>query len=430
MSGLQLTCLPAVAAVRDGRPVEALRGANERALLVYLAVEGDRAHPRGCLAGLLWPEAPEATARRNLNQALLTLRAALGEAAAPSPALLVTRDTLAWNPAAPASVDVGTIVAHLDAAEAHGHAGPAGVASCPLARGACGRRRRRPGPVPGGVRRAVQRAVRGVGGAQAGGAPAPGGGGPGELAAAYLERGVPPASPGTPGGSWSWTAGGGGPPAPDAGPLRPGRPRRRPGPVPACRRLLAAELGAEPAPETAALAERCAPAQRAPPGRGRRRGAPGARPAPARPAAARGPGGALRPPGGDGAPARSPVGPAPRAGAPGPGAPGPGAQPAGAPDGAGGAGAGAGGGRRAPDRDAPAHPHRPRRGGQDPPGPGLAGRCAGWAPGGREVARDCGPGSALYPDGVWLVDGRPGRPGPGAPGGGAASGCRRRPGGP
>ena len=85
MSGLRITCLPAVAVERDGRPVAALRGATERALLVYLAVEGDRAHPRGALAGLLWPEAPEATARRNLSQTLLTLRAALGEAAAPAP---------------------------------------------------------------------------------------------------------------------------------------------------------------------------------------------------------------------------------------------------------------------------------------------------------------------------------------------------------
>ena len=206
MSGLQLTCLPAVAAVRDGRPVEALRGANERALLVYLAVEGDRAHPRGVLAGLLWPEAPEATARRNLNQALLTLRAALGEAAAPSPALLVTRDTLAWNPAAPASVDVGTIVAHLDAAEAHGHAGPAGVASCPACLGRLRRRRRLTGArswgsSPGRPASCSRSGRRSSGRGSGAGWRGPWRSWPRPTSSGEFRR----PRPGTPGGSWSWS---------------------------------------------------------------------------------------------------------------------------------------------------------------------------------------------------------------------------------
>ena len=45
-------------------------------LLAYLWLEGPT--PRGRLAGLLWPEAPEARARGNLRQRLAVLRQATG----------------------------------------------------------------------------------------------------------------------------------------------------------------------------------------------------------------------------------------------------------------------------------------------------------------------------------------------------------------
>src|SRR5262245_54393518 len=79
MASLRLACLPAVQVVRDGRPVTTFRSVSERALLVYLAVEGQRPHDRAALAGLLWPDAPEPVARRNLNQTLFNLRGALGD---------------------------------------------------------------------------------------------------------------------------------------------------------------------------------------------------------------------------------------------------------------------------------------------------------------------------------------------------------------
>ena len=74
MSRLRVACLPAVVVERGGCPVVGFRSVGERALLVYLAVEEDRPHQRAALAGLLWPDAPEATARRNLTQTLLGLR--------------------------------------------------------------------------------------------------------------------------------------------------------------------------------------------------------------------------------------------------------------------------------------------------------------------------------------------------------------------
>jgi DNA-binding SARP family transcriptional activator len=82
----------------DGRPLLGLASAKATALLVYLAVTGT-AHSRSALAGLLWSDLPEATARANLRLALTKLRRAL-------PAqLLVTRQTVALDPARPVWVD-------------------------------------------------------------------------------------------------------------------------------------------------------------------------------------------------------------------------------------------------------------------------------------------------------------------------------------
>ncbi|WNG45422.1 AAA family ATPase [Archangium minus] len=61
---------------RNGsRPLER----KTAALLAYVALEGETA--RGKLAGLLWPESREATARNNLSQLLRRLRELLGESA-------------------------------------------------------------------------------------------------------------------------------------------------------------------------------------------------------------------------------------------------------------------------------------------------------------------------------------------------------------
>ncbi len=47
---------------------------SARLLLAYLLIHADRWHERAFLAGLLWPDAPEADARRRLRQALWRLR--------------------------------------------------------------------------------------------------------------------------------------------------------------------------------------------------------------------------------------------------------------------------------------------------------------------------------------------------------------------
>lgn len=57
----------------------ALRWRKNSALLVYLALSPNRTRTREHLCGLLWPEKPEAAARHSLNEALRTIRRALGD---------------------------------------------------------------------------------------------------------------------------------------------------------------------------------------------------------------------------------------------------------------------------------------------------------------------------------------------------------------
>jgi DNA-binding SARP family transcriptional activator len=82
--GLSLTLLGPFQATWDGRPIAFATGAA-RALLAYLAVEADRAHPREHLAALLWPEAAREGAATNLRQTLARVRRALPGPPAPLP---------------------------------------------------------------------------------------------------------------------------------------------------------------------------------------------------------------------------------------------------------------------------------------------------------------------------------------------------------
>src|SRR5262249_38743332 len=96
-----------------------------RALLAYLAVEAEHSHRRDALAGLLWPDQPEAVARKSLRVALSTLRQTLGDAAARPPFLLISRDTIQFNPASDYTLDVTSFTNLLHECERHSH--PAGT---------------------------------------------------------------------------------------------------------------------------------------------------------------------------------------------------------------------------------------------------------------------------------------------------------------
>ncbi len=68
-------------AQRSGGEELALESAKVRALLAYLSLHLDLPQSRDFLAYLLWPDVPNETARKNLRQALYSLRKALGDLA-------------------------------------------------------------------------------------------------------------------------------------------------------------------------------------------------------------------------------------------------------------------------------------------------------------------------------------------------------------
>ena len=90
----------------DGQPVTGFRSDKVRALLAYLCTETDGPHRREKLAGMFWPDWPEPSARANLRRALADLRAVLSDQETTPPSLSVTRQTIAFNPASDARVDV------------------------------------------------------------------------------------------------------------------------------------------------------------------------------------------------------------------------------------------------------------------------------------------------------------------------------------
>lgn len=97
----------------DGIPITAFESNKVRALLAYLAVEADRPHSRDKLAGLLWPDQPDRTARRNLSQALFNLRRAIRDEEAQPPFLHVTRQAIQFNPDSDHRLDVTEFAAHI-----------------------------------------------------------------------------------------------------------------------------------------------------------------------------------------------------------------------------------------------------------------------------------------------------------------------------
>jgi DNA-binding SARP family transcriptional activator len=105
MADLHLTLLGAPLVTLQGRPVT-FATAKMRALLVYLAVERNRAHPRETLMTLLWQDSDDAAARASLRQALAGVRETLADSSRTEPFLLVTRDSVQVNPAAAIDVDV------------------------------------------------------------------------------------------------------------------------------------------------------------------------------------------------------------------------------------------------------------------------------------------------------------------------------------
>lgn len=127
MPRLHLSFLGAFTVTLDDQPVRAFRSVNVQALLAYLALESGQPHQRSMLAALFWPDEPERVARQNLRQSLYYLRLLLdgGEALSPVspssperrsalPFLLITRQTVQFNPQSDHWLDVAEFLACLE----------------------------------------------------------------------------------------------------------------------------------------------------------------------------------------------------------------------------------------------------------------------------------------------------------------------------
>ena len=97
MVQLSLILMGPFEALLDGRAITAFQSSKVRALLAFLAVEMARPHPRETLAGLLWPNVPDGCAHHSLNQALSNLRCAIYDHETTHPFLIVAPQSIQFN---------------------------------------------------------------------------------------------------------------------------------------------------------------------------------------------------------------------------------------------------------------------------------------------------------------------------------------------
>ncbi len=132
MARLSIALFGPLCVTRDGEPLGGIYSDKVRALLAYLAVESGRPHRRETLAGLLWPESPERSARHSLSQALHNLRRALelDECGSDAmPCLVATPQSISLS-AAPGCVDAVAFLALLEACETHDHPSLISCSAC------------------------------------------------------------------------------------------------------------------------------------------------------------------------------------------------------------------------------------------------------------------------------------------------------------
>jgi DNA-binding SARP family transcriptional activator len=121
MPELELLFLGPFQAKIGQEPIGGFESARVRALLAYLAVEGDQPHSRDTLAGLLWPETSDKTARKNLRQALSNLRKAIADQERHPPYLVITRETVQFSSGSPHILDITKFQNLIETVDRHPH---------------------------------------------------------------------------------------------------------------------------------------------------------------------------------------------------------------------------------------------------------------------------------------------------------------------
>ena len=117
MKRLKIASLGPLQISMGDKPLLGFLSDKVRALLVYLAVEQDRPWRREHLAGLLWPEKSSHKARANLRRALANLRKVINDEEGHF--LIITRQTLRFNPESNAFVDLVQFLKILEEREPH-----------------------------------------------------------------------------------------------------------------------------------------------------------------------------------------------------------------------------------------------------------------------------------------------------------------------
>ncbi len=130
MAHLSISLFGSFQVALDGRPVTDFGTDKTRALLAYLAVETDHPHRRDALAGLLWPERPQAKARQSLRQALTHLRQALGNQDGAHPFLSISRETVQFSPDGDYWLDTAQFTSLARTSREHSHRRPDGCLPC------------------------------------------------------------------------------------------------------------------------------------------------------------------------------------------------------------------------------------------------------------------------------------------------------------
>ncbi len=109
-----MVLLGAFYAELDNQPLTRFGSAKTQGLLAFLAMTAGQPHARAVLATMFWPEENQASASHNLRQAIYHLRRLLEPAgSAPEhrqPALLITRQTIQFNPDYDFELDVNRFV--------------------------------------------------------------------------------------------------------------------------------------------------------------------------------------------------------------------------------------------------------------------------------------------------------------------------------
>ncbi|MDX1417008.1 MAG: BTAD domain-containing putative transcriptional regulator, partial [Candidatus Promineifilaceae bacterium] len=104
---LVIRCLGAFSVTLAGVEVTGFESDKARALLAFLATESEQAHHRERLAGLLWPDFDDPSARANLRRVLSNVRQVIGDRSSDAPALVIAGQTVQLN-RAHVGVDVHT----------------------------------------------------------------------------------------------------------------------------------------------------------------------------------------------------------------------------------------------------------------------------------------------------------------------------------